>query len=963
MSSAALDWQLADGERYYPTTVDWSALAALGTGPALDVAALDAAAAPLLEARDEYVSASRFDALNRPTQSVLPHVAAGGKPSVVQPTYNEAGLLETVDVWVRAAAAPVALLDPTTADQHAITKVAYNAHGKREALDYGNASHSEYQYDPLTWRVRTVTTTRPSPDADARTVQALSYTYDPVGNVTRLRDDADLHDVVFFDNQRVDPTMDYTYDPTYRLVRATGREHLGQGAGGGLRPSVQTTNDDGARMTSAPGVRLLNPGDGNAMGRYTETYAYDAVGNFLEMAHQVASGGWTRAYAYRETSQVAPSEINNRLSATSAPGDAAEGPYSAGYSYDAHGSMTAMPHLPIMSWDEQDRLQSTTRQRKVNGGMPETTFYAYDGSGGRARKRAYASTAADGAAPVLRNERIYLGALEIYREFEVDGVTPKLERETLHVLLDHRRIALVETRTLGADPAPLQLVRYQYTNHLGSAVLELTDAADLLSYEEYFPYGSTAYQATRNQTDLPKRYRYTGRERDEENDLDYHGARYCAPWLGRWTSTDPAGVADGTNVYLYVHCNPVAYSDPTGLWSWRTVAIVAAVVVVGAAVTVATAGLAGPAIAAGIGAAAGAVGASSAVATVATGVVVGAVAGAAGGAAGELTRQVASGEEISGRRIGQAALTGAAAGAVTGGLSSLATVRQAAGAVQAGRAATTSARAAQYARSVARGAAHGAAGDVAAEGTRQLINGERLDVGRLALAGVQGAAIGGGLAAAAPVARAALARARGDNTGAATTAAEGAEAGTRARRPDGTPGGTPGRTQGGRTPINTRAAQAARTQNAGAGFRTQRAAARAALQDANPRSVRANREFGGEVYRTPAGRYHYTAPTRGGAAGVNPHASPRPAGTTLVGDYHTHGDYSRTAVPGGPAIRTSRAATDTFNSNRFSNGPGGDIQGITADAVGRPGYRGYLGTPSGRFLEFNPATGVTRNIN
>ncbi len=951
------------GERYYPTTVDWSPLAALGTGPVLNLAALDAAAAPLLIANDMYVSTSRFDALNRPIQSVLPHVAAG-KPSVVQPSYNVAGLLETVDVWVRAAAAPGALLNSATADEHAITNVDYNAHGKREVLEYGNGSRSEYKYDPLTWRVQTLTTTRPNPNPDARAVQALSYTYDPVGNVTRLRDDADLQHVVFFDNQRVDPTLDYTYDPTYRLARATGREHLGQGGGGARLPSVQTTNDDSVRMTSAPGLRLINPSDGNAMGRYTETYSYDAVGNFLQMVHQVASGGWTRRYAYQETSQVAPSEINNRLSSTSLPGDAPLGPYSAAYTYDAHGSMTAMPHLPIMSWDEHDRLQSTTRQRKV-GGMPETTFYTYDGSGHRARKRSYGSTAADGITPVLKKERIYLGPLEIYREFDVDGVTPKLERETLHVLLDHRRIALIETRTLGVDPAPQQLVRYQYTNHLGSAVLELTGAAEVLSYEEYFPYGSTAYQATRNQTDLPKRYRYTGQERDEENDLDYHGARYCAPWIGRWASADPAGVADGTNVYLYVHCNPVAYSDPTGMWSWRTVAIVAAVVVVGAAVTVATAGLAGPAIAAGIGAAAGAVGASSAVATVATGVVVGAVAGAAGGAAGELTRQVASGEEISGRRIGQAALTGAAAGAVTGGLSSLATVRQAAGAIQAGRAATTSARVAQYARGVARGAAHGAAGDVASETTRQLVSGERLDVGRIAMAGVQGAAIGGGLAAAAPIARAALARARGGSGGAAgAQAAEEAASSTRARRADGTSGGTPGRTQGARTSITTPAARAARTQNAGAGFRTQRAAARAALRDANPRSIRANREFGGEIYRTPAGRYHYTRPRRGSADGfAGPDPARVPAGSTMVGDYHTHGDYSRQPTPGGRIFRTSRAATDTLNSNQFS---GTDIAGITADAAGNPSYRGYLGTPSGVFREFNPtapAGSQFRNIN
>jgi RHS repeat-associated protein len=952
--------------QYYGTTVDWSPLATLGMGPVLNLAELDAAATPLLVANDRYVSTSKLDALNRPIQTVLPYAATGGRPSIVQPAYNIAGLLETVDVWVRTATVPGALLNSSTADQHAITNVDYNAHGKREVLEYGNGSRSEYKYDPLTWRVQTVTTTRPNLDANARTLQALSYTYDPVGNVTRLRDDADLHDVIFFTNQRVDPTLDYTYDPTYRLVRATGREHLGQGGGGGLLPSVQTTNDDSMRMTSAPGVRLLNPNDKKAMGSYTETYNYDAVGNFLQMVHQVASGGWTRRYAYQETSQITASENSNRLSATSMPGDVALGPYSAIYTYDAHGSMTVMPHLLLMTWDEQDRLQSTTRQRKVNGGMPETTFYTYDGSGHRARKRTYAATAADSVTPVLKKERIYLGPLEIYREFDGDGVTPNLERETLHVLLDHRRVALVETRTIGSDPAPQQLVRYQYTNHLGSAVLELTVTAEVLSYEEYFPYGSTSYQATRNQTDLPKRYRYTGQERDEENDLDYHGARYCAPWIGRWTSTDPAGVADGTNVYLYVHCNPVAYSDPTGLWSWRTVAIVAAVVVVGAAVTIATAGLAGPAIAAGIGAAAGAVGASSAVATVATGVVVGAVAGAAGGAAGELTRQVASGEEVSGRRIAHAALTGAAAGAVTGGLSSLATVRQAAVAAQAGRAASTAGRAATtasrvggYARHVARSAAHGAAGDVAGETTRQLVSGEHLDVGRIAMAGVQGAAIGGGLAAAAPVARAALARARG---GAGTTAAvEGAEAGTRVRRADGTPGGAPGRTQGARTAINTPAARAARAQNAGAGFRTQRAAARGALRDANPRSIRANREFGGEIYRTPAGRYHYTGPRRGTAAGFNPDPARVPAGGTLVGDYHTHGDYSRQPTPGGRVFRTSSAATDTLNSNQFS---GTDIAGITADAAGRPGYRGYLGTPSGVFREFTPGPGGGfRNIN
>ena len=67
----------------------------------------------------------------------------------------------------------------------------------------------------------------------------------------------------------------------------------------------------------------------------------------------------------------------------------------------------------------------------------------------------------------------------------------------------------------GNDAAPAQLIRYQHANHLGSAQLELDDQAAIISYEEYFPYGGTAYQAVRNQTDAPKRYRFSGKERDE----------------------------------------------------------------------------------------------------------------------------------------------------------------------------------------------------------------------------------------------------------------------------------------------------------------------------------------------------------------------------------------------------------------------------------------------------------------
>jgi RHS repeat-associated protein len=140
-----------------------------------------------------------------------------------------------------------------------------------------------------------------------------------------------------------------------------------------------------------------------------------------------------------------------------------------------------------------------------------------------------------------------------------------LERETLHIMDDKQRVALVETRTQGDDGTPVQLERYQFGNHLGSASLELDAAGQIISYEEYYPYGSTSYQAVdKTLKAAGKRYRYTGKERDEENGFGYHGARYYAPWLGRWTSCDPAGFVDGTNLYAYCRENPVIRKDERG---------------------------------------------------------------------------------------------------------------------------------------------------------------------------------------------------------------------------------------------------------------------------------------------------------------------------------------------------------------------------------------------------------------
>ena len=61
-----------------------------------------------------------------------------------------------------------------------------------------------------------------------------------------------------------------------------------------------------------------------------------------------------------------------------------------------------------------------------------------------------------------------------------------------------------------------------------------------------------------------KEYRYTGKERDDSTGFYYHGARYYAPWMGRWLSADPSGPVDGPNLYVYVSGNPVRKLDTEG---------------------------------------------------------------------------------------------------------------------------------------------------------------------------------------------------------------------------------------------------------------------------------------------------------------------------------------------------------------------------------------------------------------
>jgi RHS repeat-associated protein len=279
------------------------------------------------------------------------------------------------------------------------------------------------------------------------------------------------------------------------------------------------------------------PGDATALRNYTRQWEYDEVGNILKLIHTANNGNWNRTYNYDDN--------NNRLISTKV------GETTVGYNYNEHGSMTEMPHLQNMEWDFAERLSHITR------GTTEA-YYNYDGSGERIRKVVEKGNIAE--------TRLYLGGVEVFRKKV--GNNLELEREMLHIMDDTRRIALVETLTVDNEVAvnnAIPVQRYQLSNNIESATLELDENVNIISYEEYYPYGDTSYQAGRSTSEVSqKRYRYTGKEKDEESGLYYHGARYYAAWLGRWTTVDPAGLVDGLNLYMYCRGDPVKLWDPDG---------------------------------------------------------------------------------------------------------------------------------------------------------------------------------------------------------------------------------------------------------------------------------------------------------------------------------------------------------------------------------------------------------------
>jgi RHS repeat-associated protein len=207
------------------------------------------------------------------------------------------------------------------------------------------------------------------------------------------------------------------------------------------------------------------------------------------------------------------------------------------YTYDENGNQVERvieETTWTLAYNAENRLAS------LGDGNGNSEAYLYDGDGVR-------------VARVRVGEATYLfmgGLYEVSVELPAGTVTGSKS----YYSVEGQMLAMSDGST----------TQYLLTDHLGSVVGVVGESVSLLEERRYLPFGEARTLVGAHLTDLS----FTGqRELTGTGLLDYHARQYD-PSLRTFIQADsiipnPYGVLD-YNRYLYVHANPVRFTDPSG---------------------------------------------------------------------------------------------------------------------------------------------------------------------------------------------------------------------------------------------------------------------------------------------------------------------------------------------------------------------------------------------------------------
>ncbi|WP_242337471.1 MULTISPECIES: SpvB/TcaC N-terminal domain-containing protein [unclassified Anaeromyxobacter] len=462
-----------------------------------------------------------------------------------------------------------------------LTTLTYDEFGARRHAVLGNAATTTWTYEPDTQRLKHVDTA-----SQGRTLQALTYTYDLVGNVKTL---------------------------TNALGEATGRR---SGA-----VSYTYDYDDLYRLTTATGTALSRPG---VVDRFKTTYEFgDEIHNMTRL-HQKH---WLTTANDPDDETAHPPHTNHDFDY--AYGDA--GPHQAtkigdrNLVYDANGNtlrecrdhgdaacQANSDKLRRYFWGEENELNAV-----IDGGGWNITRFMYDAGGQRVVKLGRGGESITiGQFFALKGRKaatkhIFIGETRVASKLlpspgwepswsEGTAVSGPILAGTAVETVSGCDPSTYQPQKCPIDPAANPVIDrrpdttkikpatyYYHSDHLGSTSWVTDQNGRVHEHVEYFPYGEVWRDARYDSDGDPvhrQQFLFSSKEMDEETGLYYFGARYLDPVRARWASSDPmlasylpgqevgeslpgrGGIfrTENLSLYLYAHASPVVLQDPDG---------------------------------------------------------------------------------------------------------------------------------------------------------------------------------------------------------------------------------------------------------------------------------------------------------------------------------------------------------------------------------------------------------------
>ena len=108
-------------------------------------------------------------------------------------------------------------------------------------------------------------------------------------------------------------------------------------------------------------------------------------------------------------------------------------------------------------------------------------------------------------------------------------------------------------------------IYYYHVDHLGTPWAMTNSAGAVVWKANYEPFGRATVRINTVENNL----RSLGQYFDRETGMHYNYFRDYDPTTGRYIQFDPIGLAGGLNGFIYANQNPLSYTDPLGLKTYR----------------------------------------------------------------------------------------------------------------------------------------------------------------------------------------------------------------------------------------------------------------------------------------------------------------------------------------------------------------------------------------------------------